>query len=184
MSDIVLVHSNPRASQFLFRMVKTSFRHREWDRILAYYSRLTSYQLPSSWGIGVLVEEYFNNIHPLRCFAFIHRPSFLQRLDTEDTRRNKNSALLYMICALGAQWVSTHCYIKGHCTEPGIQIPRISIWRECDLYFSQGDSPCREPMGKTGTATDSWNTRNCHNRQSYGTRVDVSSHFKEYSNTR
>ncbi|KAJ5243522.1 uncharacterized protein N7469_001849, partial [Penicillium citrinum] len=65
---------------------------------------LTSYQLPSSWGIGVLVEEYFNNIHPLRCFAFIHRPSFLQRLDTEDTRRNQNSALLYMICALGAQY--------------------------------------------------------------------------------
>ncbi|OQE31169.1 hypothetical protein PENSTE_c001G04121 [Penicillium steckii] len=31
-------------------------------------------------------------------------PSFLQRLDTEASRRNQNSALLYMICALGAQY--------------------------------------------------------------------------------
>lgn len=66
-------------------------------------SRLNSYHLPNYWEIGQLVEEYFNNIHPLRCFAFIHRPSFLQRLDKEASRRNKNYALLYIICALGAQ---------------------------------------------------------------------------------
>ncbi|KAJ5974699.1 hypothetical protein N7481_011909 [Penicillium waksmanii] len=66
--------------------------------------RLNSYHLPNYSEIGQLVEEYFNNIHPLRCFAFIHRPSFLQRLDKEASRRSQNYALLYIICALGAQY--------------------------------------------------------------------------------
>lgn len=65
--------------------------------------RLNSYHLPNYWEIGQLVEEYFNNIHPLRCFAFIHRPSFLQRLDKEESKSSQNYALLYIICALGAQ---------------------------------------------------------------------------------
>ncbi|KAL4898550.1 fungal-specific transcription factor domain-containing protein [Aspergillus ambiguus] len=65
---------------------------------------LTESQLPSPGKIGLLVEEYFNNIHPLRCFAFIHRPSFLQILDKEIPKKNEDNALLHIICALGAQF--------------------------------------------------------------------------------
>lgn len=68
-------------------------------------SRLTSRHLPNPWKIGLLVEEYFNNIHPLRCFSFIHRPSFLQRLDKEVPKKYQNHALLHIICALGGQSV-------------------------------------------------------------------------------
>ncbi|KAJ5369212.1 uncharacterized protein N7496_008972 [Penicillium cataractarum] len=63
---------------------------------------ITARQLPDPWKIRLLVEEYFNNIHPLRCFAFIHRPTFLQRLDKDN--KYSHNALLHIICALGAQF--------------------------------------------------------------------------------
>lgn len=53
--------------------------------------------------IGLLVQEYFSNISPLRCFAFIHQPSFLQRLDDGLASESQRHALLQVICALGAQ---------------------------------------------------------------------------------
>ncbi|KAJ5254700.1 hypothetical protein N7497_007831 [Penicillium chrysogenum] len=65
---------------------------------------LTTDYLPSSPRIVMLVEEYFNNIHPLRAFAFIHKPSFLQRLDGDVLENHHNHALLHIICALGAQF--------------------------------------------------------------------------------
>ncbi|KAJ5206517.1 hypothetical protein N7472_002965, partial [Penicillium cf. griseofulvum] len=58
--------------------------------------------LPDSLKIAMLVEEYFNNIHPLRGFAFMHKPSFLRRLDGEILKNYHNNALLHVICALGA----------------------------------------------------------------------------------
>lgn len=54
----------------------------------------------------MLVEEYFNNVHPLRAFAFMHKPSFLQRLDGELAKSRNNHALLHIVCALGAQYDS------------------------------------------------------------------------------
>ncbi|KAJ6186811.1 hypothetical protein N7519_001719 [Penicillium mononematosum] len=60
--------------------------------------------LPSSPRIVMLVEAYFNNIHPLRAFAFIHKPSFLQQLDGYVLENHHNHALLHIICALGAQF--------------------------------------------------------------------------------
>ncbi|KAJ5994259.1 hypothetical protein N7451_009983 [Penicillium sp. IBT 35674x] len=65
---------------------------------------LTASHLPDRGKIGLLVEEFFNNIHPLRCFAFIHRPSFLQRLDRDGPTRYQSHALLHIICALGGQF--------------------------------------------------------------------------------
>ncbi|RSL93700.1 hypothetical protein CEP52_013093 [Fusarium oligoseptatum] len=49
-----------------------------------------------------LAEQYFDNVHPLRCFAFVHKPSFMRRLD-EGFGSDSNSALLHMICAHGAR---------------------------------------------------------------------------------
>jgi hypothetical protein len=51
----------------------------------------------------MLVEEYFINIHPLRAFAFMHKPALLQRLDRELSKDCPNHALLHIICAFGAQ---------------------------------------------------------------------------------
>jgi hypothetical protein len=66
-------------------------------------ARLTLPHLPHKAKVSVLVEKYFAHIHPIRCFAFLHRPSFLRRVDEEINSSSSASALLYIVCALGAQ---------------------------------------------------------------------------------
>ena len=63
-----------------------------------------SADLPDKAKVAVLVENYFAHVHPIRCFAFLHRPSFLQRVD-EELSDSRPTALLYVVCALGAQLV-------------------------------------------------------------------------------
>ncbi|KAL2783593.1 fungal-specific transcription factor domain-containing protein [Aspergillus keveii] len=65
---------------------------------------LTLPHLPHKAKVSVLVEKYFAHIHPIRCFAFLHRPSFLRRVDEEINSSSSASALLYIVCALGAQF--------------------------------------------------------------------------------
>ncbi|KAL2816690.1 fungal-specific transcription factor domain-containing protein [Aspergillus granulosus] len=65
---------------------------------------LTSPHLPVKAKVAVLVENYFAHIHPIRCFAFLHRPLFLQRVDEELGPGPGPTALLYIVCALGAQF--------------------------------------------------------------------------------
>jgi hypothetical protein len=50
----------------------------------------------------MLVERYFANVHHLRCFAFLHKPSFLQRLDSDADKKHDSNPLLHVVCALGA----------------------------------------------------------------------------------
>ncbi|KIW39257.1 hypothetical protein, variant [Exophiala oligosperma] len=45
-----------------------------------------------------------DNIHPLRCYAFIHRPLFMERLDDDTSESQANNALLHIVCALGAKF--------------------------------------------------------------------------------
>lgn len=68
-------------------------------------NRLTSPKLPSSPGLlRQLAEHYFGNVHPLRCFAFVHKPSFMLQLDRGfDPDSDDNLALLHMICAHGSR---------------------------------------------------------------------------------
>ncbi|KAH6974701.1 fungal-specific transcription factor domain-containing protein [Ilyonectria destructans] len=64
---------------------------------------LSSPDLPDGKYTRLLVDSYFQNIHPLRYFSFIHKPSFLQKLAGigSDIR---SDALLYIIYILGAQF--------------------------------------------------------------------------------
>jgi hypothetical protein len=63
---------------------------------------LRSPYLPEDEKVRILVESYFANVHPLRCFGFLHKPSFMQRLDAENGRGRDEDALLLIVCALGA----------------------------------------------------------------------------------
>ncbi|CAG8237876.1 unnamed protein product [Penicillium olsonii] len=65
---------------------------------------LATPHLPSPPRIRTLVDEYFNNIHPLRAFTFIHKPTFLQTLDGKLSQDYQSHALLHIMCALGAQF--------------------------------------------------------------------------------
>lgn len=60
-------------------------------------------QLPNRQKVRILAKEYFENVHPLRCYAFIHRPSFIQRLDESSSEDHAKNALLHIVCALGAK---------------------------------------------------------------------------------
>ena len=62
---------------------------------------LTTAQLPEYSRTRMLVAKYFAHVHPLRCFAFLHKPSFLQRLD-DANHNHEDNPLLHIVCALGA----------------------------------------------------------------------------------
>ncbi|UKZ79434.1 hypothetical protein TrVFT333_007189 [Trichoderma virens FT-333] len=66
-------------------------------------SWLISPSLPTGRNLRRVVEQYFANVHPIRCFAFVHKPSFLRQLDKGFTSDDE-SALLHIICAHGAKF--------------------------------------------------------------------------------
>ena len=67
--------------------------------------RLNTPDLPDPKHIRVLVNYYFQNFHALRCFAFIHKPSFLRKLDENHTESVRENSLLHIMCTIGAQYV-------------------------------------------------------------------------------
>ncbi|KAK4085536.1 transcriptional regulator family: Fungal Specific TF [Trichoderma aggressivum f. europaeum] len=66
-------------------------------------SWLNSPSLPTGRNLRRVVEQYFANVHPIRCFAFVHKPSFMRQLDKGFTSDDE-SALLHIICAHGAKF--------------------------------------------------------------------------------
>lgn len=66
-------------------------------------SWLVSPSLPTGRNLRRVVEQYFANIHPIRCFAFVHKPSFMRQLD-KGFATDDESALLHIICAHGAKF--------------------------------------------------------------------------------
>lgn len=71
--------------------------------LTSHMGRLLSPELPSKDRVRCLVESYFSNVHPLRFFAFVHKPPFLRRLDSGFPSEDAEIALLHVICALGAK---------------------------------------------------------------------------------
>lgn len=47
------------------------------------------------------IDAYFAHVHPLRCFGFLHKPSFMHNLDHRDPNTFDEDALLLIMCALG-----------------------------------------------------------------------------------
>ncbi|KAL4789849.1 fungal-specific transcription factor domain-containing protein [Aspergillus venezuelensis] len=99
---------------------------------------LTSPDLPDKAKVAVLVENYFSHVHPIRCFAFLHRPSFLQRVD-EELSENKPTALLYVVCALGAQFYALSCDTTSQKLPPKLILQAGSQWGETAYTMVLGD---------------------------------------------
>ncbi|KAJ5103173.1 hypothetical protein N7532_003702 [Penicillium argentinense] len=70
------------------------------------WSWLYTPELPEGDRLCALIEEYFAHIHPLRCFGFVHKPSFMQRLDEDVGSFRDEESLLHIICALGAKFLA------------------------------------------------------------------------------
>lgn len=75
-------------------------------------SWLFSAELPSIPLRRRLAECYFAHHHPLRCFSFIHKPSFMQRIDEGKLSSKGEHALLHIVCAIGAKYFS---FTLNHC---------------------------------------------------------------------
>ncbi|KAJ6065543.1 hypothetical protein N7444_001196 [Penicillium canescens] len=76
------------------------------DSVTDPISWLHTQQLPDKDRIIILVEEYFAHVHPLRCYGFVHKPSFMQRLDEEFETCCNDESLLHIVCALGAKFLA------------------------------------------------------------------------------
>ncbi|KAM4062175.1 fungal specific transcription factor [Hirsutella rhossiliensis] len=78
---------------------------------------LLSPELPAARNLRRVVEQYFANVHPLRCFAFVHKPSFMRQLD-RGLGSDDESALLHVICAHGARFLVLGSCLQGDLTPP------------------------------------------------------------------
>ncbi|KAG6122890.1 hypothetical protein E4U14_003764 [Claviceps sp. LM454 group G7] len=81
---------------------------------------LVSPSLPTSSNLRRVVEQYFANVHPLRCFAFVHKPSFMRQLDN-GLSSDDESALLHIICAHGAKFLLLTEAQEDHGVPPLLQ---------------------------------------------------------------
>ncbi|KAH8125289.1 hypothetical protein LI328DRAFT_155837 [Trichoderma asperelloides] len=62
--------------------------------------------LPKDHGLRLrLINAYFERNHYLRCLSFIHRPSFMQSLESASIAQDYGEPLLYIMCALGARHI-------------------------------------------------------------------------------
>ena len=93
----------------------TAYTHEDHDRgdRKADYRCLFSSYLPGNDKVRSLVESYFANVHPLRCFGFLHKPSLMQRLDAENAERRDGNALLHIVCALGALFLAAESNVTS-----------------------------------------------------------------------
>ncbi|KAF2112241.1 fungal-specific transcription factor domain-containing protein [Lophiotrema nucula] len=65
---------------------------------------LEELELPPKPKLRLLFESYFDNIHPVRIFAFIHKPTFMRMLDEGALTSHADEALLHIMAALGARF--------------------------------------------------------------------------------
>ncbi|PFH55426.1 hypothetical protein XA68_18345 [Ophiocordyceps unilateralis] len=89
------------------------------DKVENQLSWLLSPELPTGRNVRRVVEQYFVNVHPLRCFAFVHKPSFMHQLD-KGLGSDDESALLHIVCAHGARFL-----VLGHCLDGHVATPAL-----------------------------------------------------------
>ncbi|OQV07020.1 Fungal specific transcription factor domain-containing protein [Cladophialophora immunda] len=86
--------------------------------------------IPQDLGVlRSLIDAYFDHVHPLRCLGFIHKPTFIYALERGALTDEYNEALIYIMCAFGAKYLSwdTHrplCLSDDETEVPGAQWAR------------------------------------------------------------
>ncbi|KAH8839492.1 hypothetical protein MCOR27_004796 [Pyricularia oryzae] len=74
-----------------------------------------------------LLDEYFVNVHSLRCFGFVHRATLVQQLDGRLQRGLSEDVLLLAICALGAKFFALR-HASDSMLEAGFALKTGSQW--------------------------------------------------------
>lgn len=63
---------------------------------------LTSRSLPPAQRVRELLDIYMSQVHTVRCFGFLHVPTFMERFQNDDALYSDRSGLIYILCALAA----------------------------------------------------------------------------------
>ncbi|TLS29355.1 hypothetical protein PpBr36_01555 [Pyricularia pennisetigena] len=74
-----------------------------------------------------LLDEYFVNVHSLRCFGFVHRATLVQQLDGRLQRGLLRDVLLLAVCALGAKFFALR-HASDSMLEAGFALKTGSQW--------------------------------------------------------
>ncbi|KAF7548014.1 hypothetical protein G7046_g8824 [Stylonectria norvegica] len=104
------------------------------DDELSIHTWLVSPELPSTNNIRLVVDHYFANIHPLRCFAFVHRPSFTRQLD-KGLEFDDEKALLHIICAHGAKFYALSLEAEDQDAKAGLIRAAGNKWAQKAEYL-------------------------------------------------
>lgn len=82
----------------------TSVEHGSAQQLPPSLAWLVSSELPDKDKIVLLVEEYYSNVHHLRCFGFIAKLRYMENLENSTPDIQRRNPLLHIICALGAKF--------------------------------------------------------------------------------
>lgn len=96
------------------------------------FSWLLAQDLPNTQDQLIeLVDAFFVNIHPLRSFGFIHKPSLLKQFDgcewSGSWQQDSPDALMLVICALGAKFCALN-YCDDSQLADGLALSAGSQW--------------------------------------------------------
>ncbi|KIX07343.1 uncharacterized protein Z518_01996 [Rhinocladiella mackenziei CBS 650.93] len=69
--------------------------------------------------LSPLIDRYFERVHSIRGLNFIHRPSFMRALQEGTLQTKYGSALLHIVCAFGALYMSDRLLKSRHENMPG-----------------------------------------------------------------
>lgn len=85
------IHSDPSSKEASARAIRVPI------------SSTMEIQLPDKILVRTLVEKFFSEIYPCRMFGFLHKPTFILRLDQGSESTIEEMTLLLTICALATK---------------------------------------------------------------------------------
>ena len=70
-----------------------------------------------------LINAYFDHVHSLRCLGFIHKPTFIYALERDAVKDEYTEALIYIMCAFGAKYLSWEAHKRLHLSDDENEVP-------------------------------------------------------------
>lgn len=94
-------------SEFVLRKPNPRYIYRLTAQLANLLNSLYSSTVPEDPALRLrLINAYFERIHPLRCLAFIHKPSFMHAFHRASVDQEYGEPLLHIMCALGARSIA------------------------------------------------------------------------------
>ncbi|KAI6383636.1 hypothetical protein MCOR25_000087 [Pyricularia grisea] len=131
-------NSPPRSGQISPSRVATNITDYDVSDLISSSSQEESFNLDLTWLLAInlpdrkarliaLLDEYFANVHSLRCFGFVHRATLVQQLDSRLQRGLLEDVLLLALCALGAKFFALR-HAGDSMLEAGFALKSGSQW--------------------------------------------------------